>query len=187
MYNVHYRERGRERGICVFIKLPSYWWIGLIGAVCLSSLLAIVWNFGFIVLEIRERAMWLGGRDSWRRIRQARWTLATKPERTELVIFSPEFPQPRDRPEMSFLIYLHKGEFQPEDPQILDSHLKPDTQLTFVDFIPSITKRSATSIISGTEIEYHPFKWVLQALSFLANLILFHLCLAFDPCPKLCL
>ena len=59
---------------------------------------------------------------------------------------------------MSFLIYLHKGEFQPEDPQILDGHLKPDTQLTFVDFIPSITKRSATSIISGTEIEYHPFK-----------------------------
>lgn len=60
---------------------------------------------------------------------------------------------------MSFLIYLHKNEFQPEEPQVLDGHLKQDTQLTFIDFIPSIIKRSSTSIISGgTEIEYHPFK-----------------------------
>ena len=59
---------------------------------------------------------------------------------------------------MSFLIYLHKEQFHAENPQILDGHLKPDTQLSFIDFIPSIVKRSSTSIISGTEIEYHPFK-----------------------------
>ena len=60
---------------------------------------------------------------------------------------------------MSFLIYLHKNEFSAEDPQILDSHLKQDTQLTFIDFIPSIVKRSSTSIISsGSDIEYHSFK-----------------------------
>lgn len=59
---------------------------------------------------------------------------------------------------MSFLIYLHKDQFKAEDPQILDSHLKPDTELTFIDFIPSIIKRSSTSIMSGSEIEYHTFE-----------------------------
>ena len=59
---------------------------------------------------------------------------------------------------MAFTIYLHREHFQPEEPQILDSHIRKDTLFTFVDFVPAIVYRSSLSVISSAEIEYHSFR-----------------------------
>ena len=60
---------------------------------------------------------------------------------------------------MAFLIYLHRDTFQPEEPVILDKNLTDDVQFTFVDFIPSVIKRSGTTLTC--QVEYHPFRYIL--------------------------
>lgn len=60
---------------------------------------------------------------------------------------------------MAFAIYLrYRNEFQPEPPQISDKNINdPNVNFTFVDFIPSVIKRSGTLIPQNQTVEYHPF------------------------------
>jgi len=60
---------------------------------------------------------------------------------------------------MAFAIYLHRDNFQPEEPLILDKNISSDSSInfTFVDFVPSVVKRSGT-VIPQCEVEYHTFR-----------------------------
>ena len=58
---------------------------------------------------------------------------------------------------MAFAIYLHRDNFQPEEPLILDKNISPDVNFTFVDFVPSVIKRSGT-VIPQCEVQYHSFR-----------------------------
>ncbi|RWS10842.1 hypothetical protein B4U79_14840, partial [Dinothrombium tinctorium] len=52
--------------------------------------------------------------------------------------------------------------FQPEQPQILDEHITPESKFTFVDFVPSVIKRSSTAVITTAEVEYHTFRVMVE-------------------------
>ena len=60
---------------------------------------------------------------------------------------------------MAFAIYLHRENFHPEEPLILDKNIQsdPNVNFTFVDFVPSVVKRSAT-VIPQSEVQYHSFR-----------------------------
>ncbi|XP_053206350.1 uncharacterized protein LOC128390628 isoform X2 [Panonychus citri] len=71
---------------------------------------------------------------------------------------------------MAWALYMFRETFQPEDPQILDSHIKPETKLTFVDFVPNAVERTSTAIYQTAEIKYHPFReMILLANDWLAE------------------
>ena len=60
---------------------------------------------------------------------------------------------------MAFAIYLHRDIFQPEDPLIFDKNVNDvNVNFTFVDFVPSVIKRSNT-VIPQFEVEYHKFRY----------------------------
>ncbi|CAG2165955.1 unnamed protein product [Oppiella nova] len=60
---------------------------------------------------------------------------------------------------MAFAIYLHRDNFQPEEPLILDKNITAESNVnfTFVDFVPCVIKRSGT-VIPQCEVQYHTFR-----------------------------
>lgn len=61
---------------------------------------------------------------------------------------------------MAFAIYLHRENFHPEAPLIVDKNVSDaNVNFTFVDFVPSVIKRSNT-VIPQFEVEYHSFRFV---------------------------
>lgn len=62
---------------------------------------------------------------------------------------------------MAFAIYLHRENFVPEAPLIVDKNVSDaNVNFTFVDFVPGVIKRSNT-VIPQCEVEYHSFRFVL--------------------------
>lgn len=62
---------------------------------------------------------------------------------------------------MAFAIYLHRENFQPEAPLIVDKNVNDEkVNFTFVDFVPGVIKRSNT-VIPQCEVEYHSFRFVV--------------------------
>jgi hypothetical protein len=77
---------------------------------------------------------------------------------------------------MAFAIYLHRDNFQPEEPLILDKNINSDSSInfTFVDFVPSVVKRSGTAL-PQCEVEYHTFRSELGMISKCFNSNIFSL------------
>ncbi len=64
---------------------------------------------------------------------------------------------------MAFAIYLHRENFVPESPLIVDKNVSDaNVNFTFVDFVPGVIKRSNT-VIPQCEVEYHSFRFVLPS------------------------